>query len=138
MRVLALSIPLHLIYVAATFFMEAIKKPGISTAVMWGANVVNLTLNLLWVPEHGAIGSAWATVCARVFLSVVLLLCVLFMRDGAKFGVRVRGVTGPSYGALLAVGVAAAVSQAVEAGAGRSRSGHATPSWLRPRRRGSG
>ncbi|HYD86809.1 MAG TPA: MATE family efflux transporter [Vitreimonas sp.] len=117
MRILALSIPLHLLYIAGTYFLEAIKKPGVSTAVMWGANVVNLALNLWWVPEHGAIGSAWATVGARVFLAGALLACIFLLRDGAHYGVRKLGAPGPSYRALLAVGIAAAVSQAVEAGA---------------------
>ncbi len=118
MAVLALSIPLHLLYVAGTFFLEAIKKPGISTAIMWGANVVNLVLNLWWVPEHGAIGSAWATVGARVFLAGLILIWIFFvLRDRKHFGVGAKKATGPSYRALLAVGIAAAVSQAVEAGA---------------------
>jgi multidrug resistance protein, MATE family len=117
MMILALSIPLHLLYVAGTFFLEAIKKPGIGTAVMWAANAVNLALNLWWVPEHGAVGSAWATVGARVFLAGALLVWIFFLRDGAHYGVRKIGARGPSYRALLAVGVAAAVSQAVEAGA---------------------
>lgn len=117
MMVLALSVPLHLVYVAGTFFLEAIKKPGISTAVMWIANAVNLALNLLWVPEHGAIGSAWATVCARIFLAVVVLACIAMLKDAATFGVRKFRAAGPSYRALLGVGIAAAVSQAVEAGA---------------------
>ncbi len=117
MMILAISIPLHLLYVAGTFFLEAIKKPGISTAVMWAANVVNLALNLLWVPDHGAVGSAWATVGARVFLAGAVLLWIYLLRDGAVYGVRKLGLPGPSYRALLAVGVAAAVSQAVEAGA---------------------
>jgi multidrug resistance protein, MATE family len=117
MMVLALSIPLHLLFVAGTFFLEAIKKPGIGTTVMWAANAVNLALNLLWVPEHGAIGSAWATVGARVFLSGALLLWIFLLRDGATYGVRATGAKGPTYRALLAVGIAAAVSQAVEAGA---------------------
>jgi MATE family multidrug resistance protein len=117
MMVLALSIPLHLLFIAGTYFLEAIKKPGIGTAVMWAANIVNLALNLLWVPEHGAIGSAWATVFARVFLAGALLLWIFLLRDGAHYGVRKLGGKGPSYGALLAVGIAAAVSQAVEAGA---------------------
>ncbi len=117
MRVLALSIPLHLMYIAGAYFLEAIKKPGVSTAVMWAANVVNLALNLWWVPEHGAIGSAWATFGARVFLAAVLLGWIFLLRDGGAFGVRKSGGEGPSYRALLAVGVAAAVSQAVEAGA---------------------
>jgi MATE family multidrug resistance protein len=118
MLVLAFSIPLHLLYIAGTYFLEAIKKPGISTVVMWLANAVNLGLNLLWVPEHGAIGSAWATVGARVFLSGVLLLCIFLLNDGVAYGVRKsKGAKGHGYGALLAVGAAAAVSQAVEAGA---------------------
>jgi multidrug resistance protein, MATE family len=117
MNILALSIPLHLLYIAGTYFLEAIKKPGISTAVMWAANIVNLVLNLWWVPEHGAIGSAWATVGARVFLSGALLVWIFLLRDGAHYGVRKLGAPGPSYSALLAVGIAAAVSQAVEAGA---------------------
>ena len=117
MAVLAVSIPLHLIYIAATYFLEAIKKPGISTVVMWLANGVNLALNLWWVPDHGAVGSAWATVGARVFLAVVILVCIWFLRDGAAYGVRTLGKQGPTYRALLGVGIAAAVSQAVEAGA---------------------
>jgi MATE family multidrug resistance protein len=117
MAVLAVSIPLHLIYIAATYFLEAIKKPGISTAVMWVANIVNLALNLWWVPDFGAVGSAWATVGARVFLAVAILACIWFLHDGAVYGVRKLGLPGPSYRALLGVGVAAAVSQAVEAGA---------------------
>ncbi len=149
MRVLSLSIPLHLIFIAGTFFLEAVKKPGIGTAVMWGANIVNLALNLLWVPdlsvganvawaeplyaairdwpllnalnalapEHGAIGSAWATVGARVFLAGVILACIWFSRDSARYRVRSLSSNGPSYRALLGVGIAAAVSQAAEAGA---------------------
>jgi multidrug resistance protein, MATE family len=117
MMILALSIPLHLLYVAGSFFLEAVKKPGVSTTVMWVANAINLALNLAWVPEHGAVGSAWATVGARVFLAGALLAWIFFLRDGAHYGVRKFGASGPDYRALLAVGVAAAVSQAVEAGA---------------------
>lgn len=149
MRVLAFSIPLHLLFVASTFFLEAVKKPGVGTAIMWAANLVNLALNLIWVPdlahaapvawaeplyaalhdwpllnalnamapEHGAVGSAWATVGARVFLAGVILACIWLLKDGAKYGVRTLSKNGPSYGALLGVGIAAAVSQAAEAGA---------------------
>lgn len=149
MAILALSIPLHLLYIAGAYFLEAIKKPGISTAIMWAANAVNLALNLVWVPdlsqpppaawaeplfsalrdqpalawlhalapEPGAMGSAWATVGARLFLAGALLLWIFLLRDGARYGVRTQRAAGPSYRALLAVGIAAAVSQAVEAGA---------------------
>lgn len=117
MSALALSVPLHLCYIAGTYFLEAIKKPIISTVVMWLANGVNLALNYVWVQDYGAVGSAWATVGARVFLAAGVLLCIWFLRDRDYYGVRTTGAKGPSYGALLAVGGAAAVSQAVEAGA---------------------
>lgn len=117
MAVLAWSVPFHLFYIAGTYFLEAIKKPGISTLVMWVANIVNLALNWWWVPEHGAIGSAWATFGARVFLAGTLLACIWFLRDRDHYGVRDFKAEGPSYRALLAVGFAAMVSQAVEAGA---------------------
>ena len=115
MNVLAWSIPPHLLYIAATYFLEAVKRPTISTIVMWLANGVNLGLNLLWVPQHGAVGSAWATVGARVFLAGATILWIWCLRD--DYGVRKLGGHGPSYGALLQIGAAAAVSQAVEAGA---------------------
>jgi MATE family multidrug resistance protein len=118
MAIFAISIPLHLLYVAGTFFLEAIKKPGISTGIMWAANAVNLVLNLWWVPEYGAVGSAWATVGARVFLAGVILLWIyVLLRDRKHYGVGAKNAVGPSYRALLGVGIAAAVSQAVEAGA---------------------
>src|SRR5262245_30258386 len=101
MNVLALSIPLHLAYIGGTYFLEAINKPAISTIVMWLANGVNLGLNLLWVPEHGAVGSAWATVGARVFLAGGLLIWIFLLRDGADYGVRKLGAKGYGFGALL-------------------------------------
>lgn len=116
MRVLALSIPLHLVYITAAFFLEAIQQPLASTTVMWGANAVNLLLNLWWVPTHGAIGSAYATLGARLFLAVVLLGWVFGMKESRRYGTRVAS-TGPSYSALLKVGAAAALSQAAEASA---------------------
>src|SRR5262249_49406867 len=107
MRVLIFSVPLHLAYIAATYFVEAIKRPVASTVVMWLANAVNLGLNLLWVPTHGAVGSAWATVGARVFLSGALLLWIWLLPEAKTHGVRSLGAQGaPGYRALLSVGIA--------------------------------
>jgi len=116
MQVLALSVPLHLTYCATAFFLEAIQRPMPSTVVMWLANVVNLGLNLALVPRYGAVGSAYATFGARLFLAVSLVAYVLTMKDAVRYGVR-PGAAGPSYGALMRIGVAAALSQAAEAGA---------------------
>jgi MATE family multidrug resistance protein len=115
-RILALSVPLHFLYVATAFFLESIRRPVASTVVIWGANLLNLALNLWLVPHFGAEGSAWCTVAARGFLAVGSLGWVWASSETASFGVRLRA-RGPSYGALLRVGLAAAVSHAVEGAA---------------------
>jgi MATE family multidrug resistance protein len=119
MLVFTYSVPLSLVHMAGASFLEAVQKPLPSTWLMWAANVVNLGLNLLLVPDHGAVGSAWATVGARGFLALSLLAYIFFMPDADHYGVRrVRpGARGPGYRALLGVGLAAALSQAAEAGA---------------------
>ncbi|MGE0044481.1 MAG: MATE family efflux transporter, partial [Hyphomonadaceae bacterium] len=108
--------PLHLFYCATAFFHEAIQRPMASTIVMWGANIVNLVLNLWFVPLYGAEGSAWATFGARVVLAGALAAWIFAMPDGVNFGVRFKA-QGPRFGSLLRVGAAAAVSQMAEAGA---------------------
>jgi len=116
MRVLILSVPLHLIYICTAFFVEAIQRPAVSTWVMWIANVINLGLNLWLVPHNGALGSAWATVGARAFLALALLLWVLFLPEARQLGLR-KHVKAPGYAKFLSVGGAAAISQAAESSA---------------------
>ena len=84
---------------------------------MWLGNGVNIALNLWLVPQYGAVGSAWATVGARVFLAAALLGWIYFAMRTSVYGVTQRAAMGaPGYGALLKVGAAAAVSQVAEAG----------------------
>lgn len=115
-RVLALSLPLHFHYVATAFFLESIQRPLTSVVVMWTANVVNLVLNLVLVPEFGALGSAWATVGARCFLAISVVAWLWRRAEAFELGVR-GPLAGPSYRELLGVGGAAALSHAAEAGA---------------------
>ncbi len=115
-RILALSVPLHFFYVTSAFFLESIQRPLASTLVMWGSNLANLVLNLAFVPGYGAEGSAWATVGARLCLATALVIWVLRLKDGERYGVRARSLS-PSYADLLRVGGAAALSHAAEAGA---------------------
>ena len=117
-RILALSIPLHLIYVAAAFHLEATQRPLASTVTMWGANLVNIAANWVLIPHLGAEGSAWATVISRLVLAVALIAWIFTRADARHYGLRGRAAPGaPGYGAMLKVGAAAAVSQAAEAGA---------------------
>lgn len=115
-RILALSIPLHLIYVACSSYLEALQRPVVGAVVMWTANILNVALNFWLIPQMGAEGSAWATFGARLFLAGVLVVWILRLHDARALGV-LGGAAGPSYGAILRIGAAAAVSQAVEAGA---------------------
>jgi multidrug resistance protein, MATE family len=115
-RILVLSTPLHLLYVTSALFLESIQKPLASTWAMVAANLVNLALNLALVPRFGAVGSAWSTLGARLCVAGGLALYVWRLREAERYGIR-QAARGPSYRALLKVGVAAAVSQAAEAGA---------------------
>jgi MATE family multidrug resistance protein len=116
--VLGLSIPLHLTFVASSFFMEAISRPNAGAVVMWLGNAVNIGLNILLVIEFGAVGSAWATVGARVFLVAGLLGWIFFTLRKSGYGVEKPAPSAaPGFTAMLAVGAAAAVSQVAEAGA---------------------
>ncbi len=115
--ILGLQIPLHITFVSASFFLEALSKPTPGAVVMWLGNGVNIALNLWLVPQHGAVGSAWATVGARVFLAATLLGWIYLAMRKTVYGVTQRAAPGaPGYGALLKVGGAAAVSQVAEAG----------------------
>jgi MATE family multidrug resistance protein len=116
--VLGVSIPLHLAFVAGSYFLEAVGRPGVGATIMWSANLLNIAVNAALIPTLGAEGSAWATVASRVFLAGALLGWIYFRFAGAAFGVRSRpDAAAPSYRALLTVGIAAAVSQIAEAGA---------------------
>jgi MATE family multidrug resistance protein len=116
-RILGLSLGLHFGYICCAFFVEAVKQPMAGTVVIWLANFVNLSLNMLLVPSLGARGSAWATVGGRAFLLLTLGGWILASKTGSKYGVRRRAPQAPSYGALLGIGAAAGVSQLAEAGA---------------------
>ncbi|MBU6373272.1 MAG: MATE family efflux transporter [Alphaproteobacteria bacterium] len=115
-RILALSVPLHLIYVACSYYLEALQRPVVGAVVMWAANILNIALNFWFIPEMGAEGSAWATFGARLFLAATLAIWILRLADARALGV-LGGARGPSYPDILRIGAAAAVSQAVEAGA---------------------
>lgn len=91
--VFALGMTFHTITVAQTFWLEALNKASPVMWAMWGANVVNLALNLLLVPGAfdlpalGAVGGAWATFGARALLAVWLTIYILRLPDVRALGV---------------------------------------------------
>ena len=90
--VFALSMPAYLVSVAAQFFLEGLGKPKPGMWAMWIANIVNIALNLLLVPDllglgvHGATASAWATFGARTALAVFLVIYILRQPEAKAWG----------------------------------------------------
>ncbi|HEV2082589.1 MAG TPA: MATE family efflux transporter [Brevundimonas sp.] len=91
--VFSLSLPFYLLSATAQLFIEALGKPKMSMAAIWVANVVNLALNLLLVPDlmglgvDGAVASAWATFGARAALAAFLLIYILRLPEAQALGI---------------------------------------------------
>jgi MATE family multidrug resistance protein len=91
--VFALSLTPYAVSVAATFWLEALSKPGAVTTMMWVANAVNLAIDLLFVPGAfglpalGAIGGACATLGARTALAAALLIYIARLPGARAMGV---------------------------------------------------
>lgn len=91
--VFALSMPAMVLSTVCAFWLEAQSRATPSMLIMWAANVVNLVLLLLLVPgayglpELGAVGAAWATFGARLFLLLGLLAYILRMKEARAWGV---------------------------------------------------
>lgn len=60
-----------------------VVRPSVLPALMAGALVANVTLNLWLIPIHGATGAAWSTVVCQVALGVALVV-QLASRAGAR------------------------------------------------------
>jgi MATE family multidrug resistance protein len=90
---------------------------------MWGANVVNLLLNLWLVPggnvfaTSGAVASGWATFVSRVALLVFVWALIARWPQARALGVFTRAPRDPVAAAeMRRVGYGASVSYTVEAG----------------------
>ncbi|MGZ8370810.1 MAG: MATE family efflux transporter, partial [Caulobacteraceae bacterium] len=123
LRIFALSMPVYLMGVAASFYLEALGRPKAGMAITWIGNGVNLGLNLLLVPgvgdipAFGAVGSAWSTFGSRLFLTLALIVYIARLKEARSLGV----FTKPADGKAAAVeqrriGYAAGISYFVEGG----------------------
>ncbi|MBU1325844.1 MAG: MATE family efflux transporter [Alphaproteobacteria bacterium] len=100
--VFSLSLPFYLLSATAQLFIEALGKPKMSMAAIWVANLVNLALNLLLVPDlmglgvNGAVASAWATFGARAALAAFLLVYILRLPEARALGIFSRPRPDPA------------------------------------------
>ena len=124
LMVFALSMPAYLISVAAQFFLEGLHRPKAGMVAMWVANIVNLGLNLMLVPDllglgvDGAVASAWATFGARTALAIFLVIFILRLPEARALGLfnkpkRDKAVEGQQG----KVGLGAGSSNFIEVGA---------------------
>lgn len=123
-QVLALSLMPILIADAGVFWLEAHGKAVPGMIAMWGANAVNLALNLWLVPGtsglpvDGAVASAWATFASRLALLLLVWILIVRWQEARALGVFDKPAPDPEAAkAMRGIGYAASVSYFIEAGA---------------------
>ncbi len=77
--ILAYGAVAHMGGLACQFYLEALRKPNIATAINMAAVAFNLIVGLMLVPEHGAVGVVWATTGSRWFMLVLFILAVALL-----------------------------------------------------------
>jgi PST family polysaccharide transporter len=68
--------------------MVASDNAKITAWLSWFAVVVNIVLNLVWIPQHGALGAAWATLISYTACGMVATWFVKDIRWFAKAQMR--------------------------------------------------
>ena len=121
LQVLALSLLPILIADAGMFWLEAHGRAVPGMLAMWGANVVNLILNLWLVPGNsgfgisGAVASGWATALSRVALLVFIWVLIVRWRRARELGVFAPAPHDPAAAReMRRIGYAASSSYFVE------------------------
>ena len=119
--VVGLGLPLGMVFMTSTYFLESIGRPAPGMIITVVANVVNVGINWLLIygnmglPELGAVGSAWATTGVRVFTCLSILLYIWHMPGWQELGVRTKPTGGwKAWAHQRTIGYASAVSTGVE------------------------
>lgn len=135
LQVLALSLIPILLADAGVFWLEAHGRAVPGMIAMWGANIVNLGMNLWLVPGtsglpvYGAVASSWATFVSRVALLVFVWFLIARWPQSRPLGVFTPAPRDPRAAAdMREVGYGAAGSYFIESGAFSAMSIYA--GWL--------
>lgn len=83
-HILAYGAIAHMGGLACQFYLEALRRPNIATAINMMAVAFNLVVGLILVPEHGAIGVVWATTGSRWFMLVCFVIAVAALTPAFK------------------------------------------------------
>lgn len=124
LQVLALSLVPILVADAGLFWLEAHGRAVPGMIAMWGANIVNLVLNLWLVPGNsgfaveGAVASGWSTALSRVALLLFIWGAILAWPQARSYGVFRKGAADPLAAAMQRqVGYGTAASYFIESAA---------------------
>jgi MATE family multidrug resistance protein len=124
MQVFVWSLPAYLAATACTYFLEALEKPLPGMIFMWGANALNLAVDLWLVPGtsglpvDGAVAAAFATLASRVALMIALAVYIVRMPEARALGLFAKPVDGPDAAReQLRIGLGSGASQFIEIGA---------------------
>ncbi|MEK9628133.1 MAG: flippase [Nitrospinota bacterium] len=72
LNILAVAIALSFLIFLLSNILIVSGHETTNTWSLVGATILNIVLNLFWIPAHGAIGAAWATVACEVTLIAFL------------------------------------------------------------------
>jgi MATE family multidrug resistance protein len=121
---LALSMPVHAVYVACAFFLEAMKRPIAGMVALLAANLLNIVLDIwlvfggLGVPPQAEMGAVIVTLACRVLLAGALVAYVLHVDRSGTWRVWSRPPREPYAEAeQRQLGYAAGSSNMLETGA---------------------
>jgi multidrug resistance protein, MATE family len=121
--ILGWSLPAQLLFIATSFFLEAIGRPHpgmIAIALGAAANVLlcwALVFGHWGLPALGAEGTAIANLIVRVLLAAGLIAYALSFRDAPRFATRRSGTGGWQSGASQRrIGYADGLSLGIESG----------------------
>jgi MATE family multidrug resistance protein len=91
----AWGMPPMLLYIASSYFLEAIKRPMVGMTIMLVANVVNIFADGIvvlgwfgWVEPMGAVGAMMTTSAIRWLCLFAVLGYIFTMDDAAAYGVH--------------------------------------------------
>ena len=79
-----------------TLLVQYLNGLGMRPAILWGwaaALVLNLALNLLWIPRHGILGAALASTLAYAFMAWFVAALVLADRRGRAGGPVIQALS---------------------------------------------
>lgn len=88
--ILAYGLTAHMVAMAASYYLEALRRPGLVVGVTYAAVFMNLVLDLAFVagwwglPTLGAQGVAWATTGSRIFMAIVFLGLIVVLSPGFR------------------------------------------------------